>query len=93
MAGQTLYIFWMWISIHDLIQKYNIQLQGILHVGAHDCEELKDYEQYLGRDKILWIEAMPHKVESCQERYPNLLIEQAVVWDKVEPIRFKYMWI
>jgi FkbM family methyltransferase len=60
-----------------------------LHVGAHECEELNDYERYLSRDRIVWIEAMPNKVEVCKNRYSNLNIEQAIVSDKIETILFK----
>lgn len=59
----------MLISLHELVKKYKINFKGILHVGAHECEELKDYEQYISRDKILWIEAMPFKVEMCKKKY------------------------
>jgi FkbM family methyltransferase len=78
----------MLISLAELIQKYNIQFKGILHVGAHECEELNDYEKYLSRDKILWIEALPDKVVLCKEKYPNILIENAIVSDTIENIRF-----
>jgi FkbM family methyltransferase len=78
----------MLISLHELIEKYNIHFKGILHVGAHECEELKDYEQYISRDKILWVEGMSDKVELCKTRYPCLLIENAVVSDKIETVCF-----
>ena len=78
----------MLIPLHDLVKKFNIQFKGILHVGAHECEELKDYEVYLHRNQILWIDALPHKVDICKKRYPNVLIENAVVSDVVETIRF-----
>ena len=52
----------MLIPLHQIIQKYNVQIRGILHVGAHECEEISDYERYISRNKILWIEAMPDKV-------------------------------
>lgn len=78
----------MLISLHELIRKYNIKFTGILHVGAHECEELNDYEQYISRDKILWIDAIDYKVNECKRKYNNLLIEQAVVSDKIEEITF-----
>ena len=79
----------MLIPLHNLVKKFNIQFKGILHVGAHECEELKDYEVYLPRNKILWVEAMPHKVTECKQRYQNLLIENAIVSDIVENVQFK----
>lgn len=78
----------MLIPLHALVRKYNIQFKGILHVGAHECEELKDYEHYIQRNKILWVEALPRKVELCKEKYPNVLIENAIVSDVVENVRF-----
>jgi FkbM family methyltransferase len=78
----------MLIPLHELVKKYNIQFKGVLHVGAHECEEIKDYEMYLPRSQILWIEALPGKVNLCNQRYPNLLIENAVVSDVVETVRF-----
>ena len=78
----------MLISLHELIKKYNIIFKGILHVGAHECEELNDYEKYLDRSKILWIEALNDKVEFCKKKYNNIQIENAVVSDKIENIKF-----
>jgi FkbM family methyltransferase len=78
----------MLIPLEYLIQKYNIQFKGILHVGAHECEELGAYEKHISRDKILWVEALPNKVEFCRNTYSNLLIEQAIVSDVVEKVRF-----
>jgi FkbM family methyltransferase len=78
----------MLISLHDLVKKYNIQFKGILHVGAHECEELNDYERYIQRNQILWVEALPDKVQFCKQRYPNVLIENAIVSDTVKKVRF-----
>ena len=78
----------MLIPLHELVRKYNVNFKGVLHVGAHECEELNDYERYLPRNKILWVEAMPHKVFECKNKYPNLLIENAIVSDVVETVRF-----
>ncbi len=78
----------MLILLHYLVSKYNIQFKGILHVGAHECEELNAYERYIQRNKILWVEAIPDKVKLCKQRYPNVLIENAIVSDTVEKVRF-----
>ena len=78
----------MLISLHELVKKYNIQFKGILHVGAHECEELNDYERYIARNKILWIEGLPQKVQISKEKYPSVLIENAVVSDVEETVKF-----
>jgi FkbM family methyltransferase len=78
----------MLISLDELIKKYNIYLKGILHVGAHECEEIFLYEKYLPRNKILWVDALHDKVELCKSKYPDLLIELAVVSDKKEIVNW-----
>jgi FkbM family methyltransferase len=76
-------------KIIEKLSSINMEITGALHIGAHECEELNDYETYISRDRILWIEAIPNKVAVCKNRYSNLNIEQAVVSDKVETILFK----
>jgi FkbM family methyltransferase len=78
----------MLIPLHLLVDKYNIKFRGILHVGAHECEEIIDYEKYLPRNKVLWIDALPNKVEYCQQKYQDLLIRTAIVSDKIEKVKF-----
>ena len=78
----------MLIPLQQLVDKYNINFKGILHVGAHECEELNDYLKHLPINKMLWVEALPGKVNLCKERYPNVLIENAIVSDVVETVRF-----
>ena len=79
----------MLISLHELVKKYNINFKGILHVGAHECEELNDYEVYINRNKILWVEALPNKVSFCKEKFQDIKIENATVSDKIEKVIFK----
>lgn len=78
----------MLIPLDDLVQKYGVQFTGILHVGAHECEEIVEYDKYLRRDCVLWIEAMSDKVEFCKARFPDILIEQAVVSDCEDSVVF-----
>jgi len=79
----------MLISLHELVNKYNINLKGILHVGAHECEEIYHYENYISRNNVLWVEAMKDKVDFCKAKYPEINIEQAVISDKIENVTFK----
>jgi len=60
----------------------SIKITGVLHIGAHDCEELPFYTNYLGvpPNNIHWIEAIPFKVEECRKRnIPN--VHQAIMTD------------
>jgi FkbM family methyltransferase len=78
----------MLIPLDFLVMKYNIQFTGILHVGAHECEELSKYDNYLPRNKMLWIEALQDKVDFCKSNYPDIFIEQGVISDCVETVTF-----
>jgi len=78
----------MLISLHHLVNKYNVVFKGILHVGAHECEELQDYLNYVPINKVLWVEALEDKVKFCKDKYPGVQIEHAVVSDIVETVKF-----
>ena len=78
----------MLISLDHLVNKYDIKFKGILHVGMHEAEEIGSYEKYIGRDKILWIEAMSDKVEYCISKFPSILIENAIISDIEEDVTF-----
>ena len=55
------------INFNKLYVNYNLKISGILHIGGHLCEEIEDYEKYVSRNKILWIEAMQNKVLECRQ--------------------------
>ena len=78
----------MLIDLDFLIRKYNINFKGVLHVGAHECEEIYAYEKYISRNKILWVEALQDKVDLSKQKFNEILIEQAVVSDKIENVKF-----
>jgi len=78
----------MLIPLDWLVQKYGVRFTGVIHVGAHECEEIFAYERYLERDTVVWVEALPDKVDFCRARFPGVLIENAVVSDCVESVVF-----
>ena len=45
---------------------FQIPIKGIIHVGAHELEEMKDYLTR-GIDKIIWIEANPAKYRTIEK--------------------------
>lgn len=69
-------------KINHILNIHRIQLTGALHIGAHDCEEIPFYEQLgLSLDNILWIDAIPSKVDQAKARgIPN--VYTAVITDK-----------
>jgi FkbM family methyltransferase len=78
----------MLIDLDYLAIKYNLQLKGIMHIGAHLCEEIVKYDRYLPRQHVVWVEANTEKVASSKLKYPDILIETAVVSDVREKVIF-----
>lgn len=70
--------------IAEAIENNKIHVTGVLHVGAHNAEELDFYHGLLskaGKNQILWIEANPDKVKELKARGINNVYE-AVIADK-----------
>ena len=60
----------------------NINIKGILHIGARECDELKDYNNAgIDNSNIYWIEAMQDKVDLINYKNNNINIYQAVIDD------------
>ena len=53
-----------------------------MHIGAHDCEEITIYNNLgLNNEDIIWIDALPFKVEEAKNRgIPN--VYNALITDK-----------
>jgi len=70
----------MLITIQQLVHHFKLQISGILHIGAHECEELNDYNRVgVNNSNIYWVEAMQEKVDFCKNRYNGVNIYQAVI--------------
>ena len=73
----------MLISLNELVSKFGIKITGILHIGAHYCEELTEYISHgVLSSNIYWIEAIPKLVEENKLSNPLLNIYQAVIYDE-----------
>jgi len=57
-----------------------MDVRGILHVGAHDCEEMEEYNKN-GCSKIVWVEGNPKLVEKIKKRDPTINIKNYLVSD------------
>lgn len=60
----------------------NIHINGVLHIGAHECEELGFYNSIgINNNNIIWIDAINSKVNEATNRgIPN--VYNAVIMDK-----------
>lgn len=54
----------MLIDLARLLQKYQMVLKGVIHGGAHECEEMAYYKNAgLTEKEVIWFEANPFLVE------------------------------
>ena len=73
----------MLINFKYLIDKFNLNIKGILHIGAHECEELTCYKNNsIPIENQLWIEAIPEKIDISKNLYPGVNIINAVISDE-----------
>lgn len=74
----------MLIELKKLIRRYNVNPQGVLHVGACQAEEAPQYSQAHIK-KVIWVEANPEiftKLQSNLEAYPGHSAVLACVGDQ-----------
>lgn len=60
--------------MNELVSKYNMKINGILHIGAHECEELLDYMKVgVKMNNIHWVEGNNEIYNKMKEKkIPNL---------------------
>ena len=73
----------MLIKFKDLCKNYGFLPRGIIHVGAHELEELSDYNGE-GVNKIIWIEGNPDIVETNKNKGDGIdqVLLQALIWEE-----------
>ena len=71
--------------IPDVFQKHNYFPKGIIHIGAHLCEEKTIYNNVGCTDEnIIWIEANPDKVKEVKQNMPTVKIYQTIISDETK---------
>lgn len=75
-------------EVCSILEKYGKKISGILHIGAHNCEEKEAYNSKgIEDENIYWIEALSHKVEMNKQK-GILNIYEAVIYNEEETIPF-----
>jgi len=71
-----------------ILKSYNRKPTGILHLGAHECEELVDYvNNEVDPQKIYWVDAIKEKVDQMKSKgVANVFC--AALNNKEETIKF-----
>uniref|UniRef100_A0A6C0AZX4 Methyltransferase FkbM domain-containing protein n=1 Tax=viral metagenome TaxID=1070528 RepID=A0A6C0AZX4_9ZZZZ len=78
----------MLINIKELPIKK--QIHGIIHVGAHECEERTNYLNFVSDNQIVWIDALKEKVQNIKNRNPTIKIYNECISNKDnENVEFK----
>lgn len=76
--------------IPNLFQKWNIQATGIVHIGAHTCEERPIYANAgIDDSKIIWIEGNPSIYQHAKNSLPSTVqLYQGLISDKEDLVDF-----
>lgn len=78
----------MLIDLRALNRNHKLDINGILHVGAHECEELGVYRQVgLTDEKIIWVEGNPSIYERMS-KYGVKNLYNALISDEEKLVDF-----
>ena len=71
------------VTVKRILTTHNIQIKGVLHIGAHECEERRFYNNmlHIQDEKIIWVDGNVSKVETMKAR--GIHVEHAVL-DEIE---------
>lgn len=79
----------MLLKLDDLMKKYKLNINGIIHVGAHECEEYPVYKKHNVKN-IIWIDAMEDKVKKMKKILKcNNIYHSVIDVDDDKNIEFK----
>jgi FkbM family methyltransferase len=69
-------------EVYKILNDYKIKVNGVLHIGAHECEEMYFYKTlHLNENDMIWIDALPNKCDELRNRkIPN--VYNLVITDK-----------
>lgn len=58
-------------------------ITGVIHIGAHECEEKEGYinKFHLDESQIIWIDALENKVNEIKQKCPKTIIYNACISD------------
>lgn len=72
----------MLIPFSELVKEFGLKIRGVIHVGAHECQELQAYNEIgVPTNKILWYEAQESICQQVLKKNSNIKIYQAIVSD------------
>ena len=64
-------------------------IRGILHIGAHECEEKEAYNSCgISDEAIYWIDGNSTKISEMKEKYPSAHLYTALIDDAEREVTF-----
>lgn len=68
------------LDLEVFLRKFDIFIGGIIHIGAHDCQEKEYYNEKIkvSDDDIIWIDAMQHMVDLNKKKGIKNIFCQAI---------------
>lgn len=74
-------------NVNQILLAHNIKVKGVLHIGAHECEEQVQYTANgVPAGNVDWVEANPELVERMASRGIN--VHHSAISDVVETLPF-----
>ncbi|MEG4249229.1 FkbM family methyltransferase [Microcoleus sp. Pol10D4] len=70
-----------YLDLQKLCQQYSIPPRGIIHIGAHEGQEMQEY-QMMGAEKVLFVEANPSVFERLKAHIagiPNVWLANCAI--------------
>ncbi|MEG4074105.1 FkbM family methyltransferase [Microcoleus sp. Pol14C2] len=70
-----------YLDLQNLCHKHSIKARGIIHIGAHEGQEMQEY-QVMGAEKVLFVEANPSVFERLKVHIagiPNVWLANCAV--------------
>ena len=67
----------MLLDLKELHKKYNLDIKGIIHIGAHQGEEYETYRQ-LGVDNLLFFEPILESYEITRKNVKGIVVNKAL---------------
>ena len=69
-------------KVINILKENSIHVNGVFHLGAHECEEMSFYNQLgLSAKDVVWVDAIQSKVdEAIKREVPNVF--NAIITDK-----------
>ncbi len=64
-------------------------IQGVFHIGAHECEEKEMYNKCEIQDSnIVWIDGNDTKIKEMKEKYPTIRLYTALIDETEREVKF-----